>query len=85
MAENCHLIPAHHFNSLHYLHTGKNMARKKLGLWSARPTVGNRISWYHEHVQTNRVIQLLCTNPATINQILTNLRQFYCILEVNKR
>ena len=33
-----------------------------------------RINQYREHVQTNRLLQLLCTHPSTANHILRNLR-----------
>jgi len=31
-----------------------------------------------------KLLQLVCTNPSTINHKLTNLRTFYCILETVK-
>jgi hypothetical protein len=36
---------------------------------------------YKIHTETNRLLQLLCTYPSTINHELTNLRQFCCILK----
>jgi len=38
-----------------------------------------------EHIQTNRLFQTLCNDPATVNNILTKLRQLCYILEVMKR
>jgi len=37
------------------------------------------------HIQTIRLLQLLCTDPSTISHTLTNLWQFCYILEMTKR
>ena len=37
-----------------------------------------------EHIQTNRLLQLLCTYPSTINHKLTKLRQLFNTLEMTK-
>jgi len=37
------------------------------------------------HIQTTRLLQLLCTDPSTISYTVTNLWQFCYILEMIKR
>jgi hypothetical protein len=39
---------------------------------------------YRENSQTNRLFQVLCTNPSTVNNTLMNSRHFYCVLETIK-
>jgi len=38
-----------------------------------------------EHIQTIRLLQTLCNDPANVNHTLTNLRQLCYILQVMKR
>jgi hypothetical protein len=37
-----------------------------------------------EHIQTNRLLQLLCTYPSAINHTLTKFRQLFHTLEMMK-
>ena len=39
---------------------------------------------YRENSRTNRLLQLLCTNPSTINNTLMNSRHFSWVLETIK-
>jgi len=43
------------------------------------------VSEYHEQIQNIRLLQLLCTNPYTINHTLMNLQQFCYIVKMIKR
>jgi len=48
----------------------------------ATPNHSNVLS---EYIQTSRLLQTLCTDPAAVNHTLTKLRQLCYILEVMKR
>jgi hypothetical protein len=53
--------------------------------WSPQCTQTNAHKICHSH-NTNRLLQLLCTNPSArnINHTASNLRHFYCMLEMVK-